>query len=104
MNYLLYLEINIHEMYFIKTLQKIIEKKLIKEINVNNLSKENNNELYIYNFTYENDNMNNNIGINFEKEVDIYIKNILIIIEKYIKIYFHEFNNKWKINYNLIKQ
>ena len=118
MNYLLYVKIDIHETYFIKTLQNIIENKLIKEINVYNLSKENNNELYIYNFIYKNHDKHNNIDTNtnvdtdvdtnvdtdVDTNVDTYIKNILIIIENYAKNYFPEFNNKWKINYNLIKQ
>lgn len=102
MNYLLYVKIDIHEKYFIKSLQSIIENKLISKINVNNLSKENNNELYIYNFIYENCDRHNNIHTHTDVDTDI--KNILIIIEKYVKNYFPEYNNKWKINYNLIKQ
>jgi hypothetical protein len=129
MYYLLYIRIDINERYFIKTLQNIIENKLIKEINVYNLSKENNNELYIYNFIYENydrhpnidansstyaidsmdsiystNSINSTDSIDSTDSTDAYIKNILIIIEKYVKIFFPEFNNKWKINYNLIKQ
>lgn len=108
MYYLLYVRIDINERYFIKTLQNIIENKLIKEINVYNLSKENNNELYIYNFIYENYDRHTNIDADSSTysidSIDAYIKNILIIIEKYVKNFFPEFNNKWKINYNLIKQ
>lgn len=106
MNYLLYIKVDINETYFIKSLQNIIEKKLFKEINIYNLSKENNNELYIYNFIYENRNRYNDITscTSIEIDTDTYIKNILINIEKYVKIFFPEYNDKWKINYNLIKQ
>lgn len=94
MSYLLDLKIDINEKYFIKTMQHIINEKLIKEINIIDLTIKNENQVYIYNFIYENNDVN----------VEDYIKNILIKIEKYIKVFFHEFNNKWQIKHELIKQ